>query len=467
MGLIWDSTRVQAVGSGVLILASIVFLSRALAQSPTPGLPAIASPTPVTLISPVNPFDTTKPLTLVEAIDKAFAQASLYKNAQLDELIRSEDVKQSRIAFLPKITAPLDTIYTSPSFMRTSPRPPSFLGANAITEYQALLNAAGEIDTSGKLAATLQRNQALVESARAGTEVARRELIQAVVDAYYNLALATTKRRGAQGNLSAAEQFESVTALNVKAGEVAPIDLTRSRLQTAARRDELEQANVDELTNADVLRFLVGEAFTEPIATIDLLTELPVDDEIQRYSEATIQTRPEFAQFAADKRAAEKEISIARSERRPQITYSVSSGFITDSFRPVPLKNQTGLQATIGFSIPIFDWGASHSRETQAHLKVQQNDIARTLAERQFTQAFFIARAEALSARERITQLRSSIVDAESNVNTSISRYRSGEGPISEVVDAQNTLITQRQALYKAIFDYQKAKSRLARAVGQ
>jgi outer membrane protein TolC len=52
-------------------------------------------------------------------------------------------------------------------------------------------------------------------------------------------------------------------------------------------------------------------------------------------------------------------------------------------------------------------------------------------------------------------------------VTASVARYRSGEGTIVEVIDAQNTLVTQRQSLYQAIFDYQTAKARLARAAGK
>jgi outer membrane protein TolC len=118
-------------------------------------------------------------------------------------------------------------------------------------------------------------------------------------------------------------------------------------------------------------------------------------------------------------------------------------------------------------TIPIFDWGAAKSRETQARLKVQQAMNARALAERQFAQAFFAARTQAISARTRVRQIAAAITDAEANLSASIARYRSGEATIIEVTDAQNTLVTQRNELYQAIFDYQTARSRLMRAVGQ
>jgi outer membrane protein TolC len=406
-------------------------------------------------------------LTLNEAIDLALKQTSNYKAAQINEQIAREDVNQARAAFYPRITAQPNFIYTSPSLAKTNGvREPSFLGANAITEYQGLINASGEIDTSGRLKATLLRNRALLESARAGSEIAKRELVQSVSDAYFNLALSETKRSGAESNLEAALEFENNTKLQLEAGEVAPVDLVRARLQTATRQDELEQAKTEESVNADALRFLIGYDFTTAVAATDLLLQMPNDSEIEGYVETAINTRPEFAQFEADRLAAEQDLKIAKTERRVQFTYSVSGGFISDSLAPIRLRDSLGVQANVGVTIPIFDKGAK-SRETQAQLKIQQAANTRALAERQFVQAFHTARTQAISARARIRQLGATITDAEQNVRASLARYQAGEAPITEVTDAQNLLVAQRQLLYQAIFDYQTARSRLLRAIGQ
>ena len=132
----------------------------------------------------------------------ALKQASAFRGSQISEQIAAEDVRQARAAFLSESRhraefylhdavafADDDGGHNERKRNRRSERPPSFLGANAISEYQGLINASGEIDTSGRLKATLLRNRALLESARAGSEIARRDLIQAVTDAYFNLAL--------------------------------------------------------------------------------------------------------------------------------------------------------------------------------------------------------------------------------------------------------------------------------------
>ena len=62
---------------------------------------------------------------------------------------------------------------------------------------------------------------------------------------------------------------------------------------------------------------------------------------------------------------------------------------------------------------------------------------------------------------------REGVTKAQDNLTASIARYRAGEAQIVEVTDAQTTLVTQRSALYQAIFDYQVALSRLKQATGQ
>jgi outer membrane protein TolC len=378
-------------------------------------------------------------------------------------------VKQAQAAFLPRITAPLNYIYTSPALGLPpgTPRAPSFIANNAISEYEALVNVAGDIDIAGRLRATLARNRALLAAAHAGTEVARRALAQAVIEAYYGLALATAQLRAAELNLVAAEEFERITSLLLSGGEVASVDLTRAQLQTIARRDELERARANEEVAAGSLRVLVGYDFTQPISTTDLSLAAPGVADIQQFTVNDISRRPEFTQFEAQLRAARQDVRIARAERLPQLSYSLNGGFDADSLKSPRLKEHSGVSAAFSLTIPIFDWGASRSRERQARLRVQLAENERIIALRGFSQQFYAAQAQVISAATRIRLAGTGVTQAQSNLDSSIARYRAGEAQIIEVTDAMTTLAAQRSALYQAIFDYQTAHARLRQAAGQ
>jgi outer membrane protein TolC len=408
-------------------------------------------------------------ITLDDALRLSNALSSSFQQAGLNEQIAAEDVRQAQAAFLPRVTAPLSYLYTSPALGLPpgTPRTPSFIANNAIGEYQAYVNVAGDFDIAGRLRATLAKNRALLEAAHAGTEVARRALAQAVTEAYYGLALATAQRGAAEQNLAAAEEFERITSLLLSGGEVASVDLTRAQLQTIGRRDELERALANEAVAAGGLRVLVGYEFMQPISTTDLAMAAPVDSEFLRYKVDDISRRPEFAQFGAQLRAARQEVKIARADRLPQLSYSILGGFDSDSLRPPRLKEHTGASGAISLTIPIFDWGTSRSKERQARLREQIAENERTVALRGFTQEFYAAQAQVASAVTRIRLAGTGITQAQSNLDASIARYRAGEAQIIEVTDALTTLAAQRFALYQAIFDYQTALARLRQATGQ
>src|SRR6185369_11518662 len=259
----------------LLVLVCLAFTAQAQTPSPTPQTPA---------------------LSLDEALRLANTQASTFQTALLNERIAAEDVRQARAAFLPKVSTPLSYIYTSPALGLPpgEPRGPSFVTADGIGVYDGLVNVSGDFDIAGRLRATLARNQALLAAAHAGAEVARRELAQAVIEAYYGLALANVQLRAAEQNLAAADEFEHITSLLLSGGEVAAVDLTRAQLQTLTRRDELEKARSTEAVAAGSLRVLIGYDFSRPVATTDLALALPAGSEYQQFKADDVSRRPEF-----------------------------------------------------------------------------------------------------------------------------------------------------------------------------
>lgn len=409
-------------------------------------------------------------ISLNEAVGSALRQASGLSKAKFDEAIAAEDVYQARKAFLPKVSSNPGLIYNSPSYRSTAqgmPKPPSYLGANAISEFQGTVTVSGELDTSGRLRAERRRALALLDAARLGTEAARRNLVNATEESYFGLALAEARRRSAEEILASARQFEATTKLLVDGGETAPIDLIRARVQTASRQDELSQALTDESIAEETLKAYVGYDPVENLTVTDLQTLLPAPGELGKFAEGAVSERPELKKLEAESIAADAEADSASSARRPQFTYSLDGGFISDSLRPNSIGASTGVRVTVGVNVPIFDWGISKSRETQAKLKSKAAKDSKLFASRMYRTEFRASLAQAGSAASRIRSLAANVTDAEKILDVAVSRYRAGETQIIEVTDAQTQIVTQRSSLLRAIYDYQVALSRLRRATGQ
>ena len=409
----------------------------------------------------------TRSLTVDEAIALALGQTNAYRQAQFEERIAAQDVKQARAAFLPQLTVPLTYFGTTPSQVREDGEPlvNSYVSSSAINETIGLVNATGELDISGRLRASLRRSRHLLSAARAGTVAVRRQLVLETVDVYYGLVLARQRRRLAEETLSLAEGFLKVTQGMIERGEGEESDVLRARAQVSARRDELEQARAGESAAMDALRVLTGVDFSTPIDPSRITQDLPTESNFNDYTEELIKTRPELTQIEAQKRAALEDARVARAERLPQLSYTLNGGFDAADFRP--LKRYAGGSATVTLNIPIFDFGASRSRETQARLRAQQLDAQRENTLRLLRQEFYTARATALSALTRIRETEAGAEAAQQNMTLIFARYRAKKATITDVVDAQAAYAEARIAYFQAIIDYRTSRIRLESTLGQ
>ncbi len=401
----------------------------------------------------------------------ALHAASNYQGSIIGQNVATEDLKQARAAFLPRVAVPTTFAYNSPErgqpLYAGAPHGQSFISLNAIREYHSEVALTGELDLSGRLSATLRRNRELLKAARAGTEVARRDLVIATKEAYYGVALATAKLETAERNVATAKEFEQVTELMAKGGEAPSIDLTRARLQTTTRMDEQQQAQASLDVARESLRFLIGYDTSVGFGVEQLGNLAPQAGEIDAISSRTVNgSRPEIPLIEAQRAAALEGARIARAERRPSIVYNIGVGADTGSLQPSLLNRHLGATATIGLSIPVFDWGISKSKERQAQSQAEVLGIQREVFGRTVNQELISARALATAAAERVRLAGGGIVDAQRSLATSVARYRAGEAPILEVTDAQNVLNLQQQTLNQGIYEYRVGIARLELAAG-
>jgi outer membrane protein TolC len=408
-----------------------------------------------------SPATAHRSITVEQAVQLALANASLYRQALVEERIASEDVKQARAAFLPQFSIPLSYIGTTSSRYRLPDEPLTFslLSASAINETSAFINASGTLDLAGRLRAALRRSRAQLTAAQAGTQVARRTLAISTVDAYYGLALARQKRRLADETLALAEAFVKIAENLKERGEVGETDVLRARSAALLRRDELEQARAAESAAMDLLRVLTGVDFATHIAHPLLTDDLPTVADFHGHTEEMLKARPELSQIESLKRAALEDARIARRELWPEFTYSLSGGFDAADFRP--LTRYSGGQAIISLNIPIFNWGASRSRETQARLRAESLDLQRETTLQQLRQEFYTARAGALSAIERARMTRAATEASQRSLTLAFAAYRLKKGTILDVIDAQSNYADARLAYYQAIADYRTNRIRL------
>lgn len=401
-------------------------------------------------------------MTLQNAMQDALQQANAYQQAVIDEQNAALDLTQARAGLLPRLRSSTTGTFNRP--LHPGSTDPSFIAANATREYQELLGVEGSLDFG--LRAAVARSRALLAAAHAGTEIARRALVRGVREAYFGLGLATAKRRSAEETLAAAEEFERVTTLLHSGGELADVDVIRARLQTAQRRDDVEQARLQEAQALAAMRVLTGVRAPEPL-TVSELTPQPSAADLEHFSAGMSSRRPELAQAEEQLKAARSDVGVERAGRLPTLTYAIDEGFDSPSLHASDIRQHRGYLATATLNIPIFDWGVGRAKQRQAELKAQASLNQLNITRREIEQEFTAAREEALTAIRRVDNARTAVADARRNVDISIARYRAGEAPILEVTDALTTLAQQRTNYEQALFDFEIARAHLQEATGE
>ena len=420
-----------------------------------------------------NTTTAARTLSLEDAVALSLGYAAAYRQTAFDEQIAREDVHQSRTALLPQFGVPVTQFSTTPSVVRFPDQPPTFsyVSSSAINETSAYFNTSGTLDISGNLRAGLRRSRALLAAAHAGAQSARRALVLATVDGYYGLLLAQQRRRLAHEALSVAEgivaSMRPATVLLVAAssadlqaqGKADASEVNRARASALARRDELEQARLAEYLAMNNLRTLTGIDFNTYLTLESITRRVPGASDFVDLGPQSFLGRPELAQVDAEKRAATAEAQQARAELRPQITYSVNAGFDTANLGR--LRQYSGGSVLMSVNIPIFNFGASRSRERQAELRSQALDGQRQNLETQVRSEFFGARAGMASALQRVRYTREAVALGQKSLEAVFENYRGNRSTLLEVNDAVSGLAASRLAYYQAIADYYTSRYRL------
>src|SRR5205085_2457520 len=139
--------------------------------------------------------------------------------------------------------------------------------------------------------------------------------------------------------------------------------------------------------------------------------------------------------------------------------YGLNAGF--DAANINQLRRYSGGSAVMSLSIPLWNFGASKSRATQARLRARALELQRDNLTQQLRQEFYTERAAALSALARIKFAETAANAAQENLNLIFIRYRQNQAQITDVIDAQANYAATRLAYYQAIVDYRTARVRL------
>ena len=437
----------KAVGTVVLImscpLASSVALHAASVASEQAQVTTANSQAPVVL-------------TLQDALQRARELDITYRTALTDAGIAHEDHVIARAALLPSVSENTEYLYTQGSGSGA----PRYIANNDVHEYVAQGNAHEVV--SGAQFADYNRTASAAAAARARAEVAARGLVATVVKIYYAEIVGKRKYANAQLAADEARKFFDLSQKLERGGEVAHSDVIKAQLQSNDANRALREAQLEMERSHIELAVLVFSNFNQDFTTVDDLRLPPALPPIAEVEQQAKTKNPDLYAAMQAFRAAKYEVLASRAEYLPSLTldyfYGIdASHFAVNTPTPEgPIRN-LGYSASATLNIPIWNWGAAHSKVRQSELRRELAQIQLSAAQRKLLGDLKTLYAEAEAAKAELDVLEQSAELAGESVRLTTLRYQAGEATALEVVDAQNSLITARNN-----YDDGEARYRLA-----
>lgn len=412
---------------------------------------------------PAAPGPTQAPqtLTLQDALAQARKNSVDFQAALTDQAVAHEDKVQARAALLPSVTYNNQFLYTEGNGTPSG----RFVANNSVHEYLSQGDAHQVFAYSG--IADYRRSRALESVARAKAEIATRGLVVTVVQAYYGLLAAQRKYATNQAAAAEADRFFKISQQLEGGGEVAHSDVIKAQIQYQSTQRDLREAQLAMDKSRLDLAVLLFPNFNENFTIVDDLDLAPPLPSLEEFAKAAQTKNPQLLVSTASVQAARQEVSSARGGYLPSLVLDYFYGIDATHFavHTDGVRN-LGYAATATLNVPVWNWGATHSKVIQADLKRKQAERELSLSERKLLAAVRSSYAEAEAAHSELDLLKSSAELAAESLKLTTLRYQAGESTVLEVVDAQNTLNQSRNVYSDGVVRYRTALANLQTLTG-
>ena len=416
------------------------------------------------------------PLSLKEALQHALKNKSEAVKARLDEENGQYKIDQARSQALPQINAtsgltynPILQLSAIPGELAGQPGK-TFMAAfgqkwnsnTAVSLQQTVFDQS--VFTGLKAAKTTKQYYQLVAG------LTDEQVIEKVASQYYQVLVQRQQLVVTDSNIATTTRVKNVIEGQYKNGLAKKIDLDRSKVNLSNLEAQRQQQINSVQQQENTLKFYMGipieTAITIPNSALDSIQPqiamLDNTPDVKKLSDYQVLKKQE------ELLVLQKEAT--KAAYYPSLSLSGNYGYqgVGNSF-PIGSSSTNWFDyASVGLNlkIPIFNGFATRSKVRQADVDIRklQADIKNTELSLN------------LSYQNATTQLRNSIITlnkqkenvalAEEVYANSQNNYAQGLAPLTDLLDAENSLTTAQNNYTSALLDYRLAEIQLIKAQG-
>jgi outer membrane protein len=423
----------------------------------------------------------TQPLSIVDALNLTLQQNSTLQKARADLETSRGLVIQTRAVALPSVTATGNYTYTEKHDINTFP---SFGGGtNTTTTTNKFVQANQNWDTKIQITQAIYQGGRVMSALRA----ARLEKEQAMFQYQTAVADALLATRIAYYDVLVAEQQITVNEASVNllneelqdqqrrydAGTVPRFNVLQAEVAVANARPPLINARNAYRIAKNNLSNLLGynlprEVWEDiPLHLTDKLDAQEYDVELPAAIAQALERRTELAALQRTEGLQRENIINARAGYKPTIDAFAAYDWHNNEFSTDVGSELNGWMVGGQLSWNIFDGMLTYGKVIQAkaqlaHAKADVEDRARQIElEVRTDYSGLIEAREVLESQQKVQE------EADEALRLARARAEAGTGTRLDVLNAETQLTQARTTQVQALHDYDVARARLQRAIGQ
>lgn len=316
-------------------------------------------------------------------------------------------------------------------------------------------------------------NNAAEQTAKASAEdynKDRSDLVYNVKNSYWNLYKANEIKKVADENVDQikAHLADARNLLNV--GMLTQNDVLKLEVQLSdALYKQVDANNSVKLAMVALNNVMSISLDTEIEIASASGVRTKIFDDLNKLIASAFDNRPEVK--AADYRVkvSEAGVTIAKSSWYPQINLFGNYYYSKPNQRILPTRNQFDgtWDAGVSLSMNIWDWlTTAHQSEQAEATLTQANDMFGALKDNvtlEVTQNYLNVNL----AKQKIEISELAVKQAEENLRVTSEKFKSGLALTSDAIDAEVALLVAKWNYTNSVVDYELAKARLEKSIGQ
>jgi outer membrane protein TolC len=418
----------------------------------------------------------TRPLSLADCLNIALQQNATILKAKNDLDAQYGVVVQTRAVVFPQLQATGQYKDTDPNAIENfpsatnTPSQPSTPDQN----WNAGVQIVQTIYQGGKLLAAVRAAKVTKEQALAQYQTTLADTLLTVRLAYYDILLAAEQITVNEASVHLLEKELEDQQRRYDAGTVPHFNVLRAKVSVANARPPLIQAQNSYRIAKNNLCNLLGYNLPRevwdniPLNLTDTLDAAPYQINLSDALQQALNKRPELVAFRKTEELQKLNITGASSAYKPAVQVFAGYNWYNSQFTPpVELSHDiNGWNVGAQLSWDIFDGMLTHGKVVQARALYEKSKTAVDEEARNIELEVRTTYSDFLEAQEVLESQKTVQAEAEESLREANARADAGTGTQLDVLDAENSLTQARSTQVQALHDYDAARARFERAIG-